>query len=197
MTIGTRHGWEMIRFSHSPHTTLPVPAAPRIRWPCRRCFHFCRTWSAGGTNERRWRGPPGTGGAAVARQGHDRPGWISIHIDGLMLPAHGERMGPVHIERETQNRVVRVSSDVNALVADAGTVMATVVDQRLKVQELPEQQPDLWRQVDDHPGHETRNGHDHPACNIPGLRCALPEVRTTDQSAGDPCYGPAVRMGTV
>jgi multidrug efflux pump subunit AcrB len=46
--------------------------------------------------------------------------------------------GPAHIERENQNRVVRVSGDINTQVADVGTIMAAV-DRRLAGLELPEQ----------------------------------------------------------
>lgn len=46
--------------------------------------------------------------------------------------------GPAHIERENQNRVVRVNGDINTQVADVGTIMAAV-DRRLAGLELPEQ----------------------------------------------------------
>ena len=46
--------------------------------------------------------------------------------------------GPAHIERENQNRVVRVNGDINTQVADVGTIMAEV-ERRLAGLELPEQ----------------------------------------------------------
>lgn len=45
--------------------------------------------------------------------------------------------GPAHIERENQNRVVRVNGDINTEVADVGSIMAEV-EARMADYELPE-----------------------------------------------------------
>lgn len=45
--------------------------------------------------------------------------------------------GPAHIERENQNRVVRINGDINTAVNDVASIMAEV-DARMKGFELPE-----------------------------------------------------------
>lgn len=46
--------------------------------------------------------------------------------------------GPAHIERENQNRVVRVNGDINTTVADVGQIMREV-EERMSNFELPDQ----------------------------------------------------------
>jgi multidrug efflux pump subunit AcrB len=65
-----------------------------------------------------------------------RQGGVPVLLRDVAAFELGE--GPAHIERENQNRVVRVNGDINTQVSDVGSVMAAV-ETRLADLELPEQ----------------------------------------------------------
>ncbi|MCC5854537.1 MAG: efflux RND transporter permease subunit [Idiomarina sp.] len=66
----------------------------------------------------------------------DRVGGQPIFLRDVAEFVLGE--GPAHIERENQNRVVRVNGDINTAVSDVGTIMADV-DGRMADFDLPEE----------------------------------------------------------